>query len=136
MAIDTKGILSVLAVALVGGLAMYFSQFLTAGPSPESMQVMQVQRELISTAIVGLAAVMGYIVIDGDDVRDSVLTIAVVFLLAGIVGFGIGFGALWMSPPDGFSLGSKVLTYILVVFQEVVPFSLAGFAGATVHAIE
>lgn len=136
MAIDARGILSVFAAALVGGLAMYFSQFLTAGPSPESIQLMQVQRELISTAIVGLAVPVGYVVFDGEDVGESILTVAVVFLLAGIVGFGVGFGALWLAPPAGFSLGSKLLTFILVMLQEVVPFSLAGFAGATIQAIE
>lgn len=136
MAIDTKGVLSVLATAIVGGMAMYGSQFLTAGPSPESIQAMQVYRELLSTAIVLLAAVVGYVVFDGDEVRDSVVTVAAVFLLAGAVGYGIGFGALWMAPPAGFTLGSKLATFTLVFLQEVIPFSLAGFAGAAVRAVE
>lgn len=136
MAIDKNEMLSALAVALLGGVAMYVSQFLTAGPSPESIQVMQVQRELSSTAILGLAGVVGYVVFDGEEIADSILTVAIVFVLAGIVGYGVGFGALWMAPPNGFSLGSKVLTMTLVMLQEVIPFSLAGFAGATVQAIE
>lgn len=136
MAIDTKGVLSVLGAAIVGGLTLYYSQFFAAGPSPESIQLMQVQRELLSTVIFGLAVAVGYTVFDGDAVRDSVGTVAAVFFVGGIVGYGVGFGALWMAPPDGFSLGSKVLTFSLVLLQEVVPFSLAGFLGATVQAIE
>lgn len=135
MAIDAKAVLSVLAAASIGGVAMYLSQFLPAGPSPESIQAMQVQRELVSTAILGLAAAAGYTAFDGDDVRRSAPSVAVLFLLAGLVGYGLGFTALWVAPPEGFTLGSHVLTFTLVALGEVVPFGLAGFAGAALQAL-
>lgn len=136
MAIDPKGILSALVTAIIGGLAMYFSQFLAAGPSPESIQGMQVQRELVSTAVLGLAGAVGYTAFDGDEFRRSMVTVAAVFFVAGIVGYGVGFTVLWVAPPEGFTLGSHVLTFTLVFLQEVVPFSLAGLVGTAVRALE
>lgn len=135
MGINAKSILSVLVAAVVGGMAMYTTQFLTAGSSPASIQLMQVQRELVSTAILGLAAVVGYVTFEGHEIRQSAATVAAVFLLAGIVGYGTGFTALWVAPPDGFDLGSLVLPFVLVLLQEVIPFCLAGFAGVAVRAI-
>lgn len=132
---DAKALLFALAAGVIGGLAMYASQFLTAGPSPRSIQTVQVQRELISTAVLGLAAVVGYTAFGHGRVRDSIPTVVAVFLVTGIVGYGVGFAALWMTPPDGFTLGSTVLTFTLVFLQEVVPFSLAGAVGAAVRAL-
>lgn len=134
MAIGAKGVLSALVAAIIGGLAMYGSQFLAAGPSPQSIQGMQVQRELVSTAVLALAAAVGYLAFDGDGYRRSMATVAAVFFLAGLVGYFVGFTALWVAPPEGFTLGSRVLTFTLVILQEVVPFGLAGLVGTAVRS--
>lgn len=128
-------ILGVFAVGLAGGIVMYASQFVgPAGPSPEAIQRTQLVRGLISLAVLGAAALAGYGLFGRSEAGRSYWSVLALFLASGIVGYGAGYTALVVAPPAGFTIGSVGITALLVGIDEVVPFTLAGFAGTSVRA--
>ena len=136
MRIRTTSILGVFAVGVAGGVVLYASQFVgPAGPSPAAIQRMQLVRGLGSLAVLAGAGLAGYSLFDSHTVRRSYWSVLALFLLSGIVGYGAGFTALVVAPPSGFTVGSVAITAGLVGFEEVLPFTLAGFSGASVRAL-
>lgn len=131
----TASILGTLAVGLGGGIVMYASQFIEPGTSPEAVQRTQLLRSLASLAVLAVAALVGYGLYDGEYVRRASGLVAAAFLASGIVGYGVGYLALVLAPPSGFTVGSHGYTALLVTIEEVVPFSLAGVAGATIGTL-
>lgn len=135
MASRTTPLLGFVAVGLAGGVVLYASQFLLVGNSPQQTQFLQLLRQLAATGVLGLAAATGYVLSDGADVTAAPLAVLGWALLAGLIGYGLGFAALALAPPARFSIGSYSTTFLTVALQRVVPFGLAGFTGAALRAL-
>lgn len=131
----TTRILIVLAVGATGGIVLYVSQFLEAGSSPDSIQQMLLLREVASTAVLGAAIGTGYVLYGGEELRRSAVGVIGLFLLSGLSGYALGYVALALAPPEGFTLGSHLSTFTLLALREVVPFTIAGFSGAAFRTL-
>lgn len=134
MADRTTTVLGVLAVGLGGGAVLYASQFLGPGSSPDTVQVTLLVREALSTGVLAAAGLAGFALYTGADVRRRYRDVLMLFFLAGLLGYAAGLAALTVAPPAQFSMGSPAVVFGLVVLQQVVPFTLAGFAGASIRA--
>lgn len=128
-------ILIVLAVGATGGIVLYVSQFLGAGPSPAAVQRTLLLREVASTAVLGAAIGTGYVLYGGVALRRSAAGVIGLFLLSGLFGYALGYVALALAPPEGFTLGSHLSTFTLLALREVVPFTVAGFSGAAFRTL-
>lgn len=131
----TPLLLGFLAAGLTGGVVVYASQFLLVGDSPPQLQILQLIRQLAATGVLVLAAAAGYGLSDGHTATSAPLKVLGWALLAGLIGYGLGFAALVYVPPARFTIGSYPVVFLTMTLQRVVPFGLASFTGASLRAL-